>query len=66
MRNISANAKVSEEGEREGAGCTPRTGAEISLQPVVKPTVSQAVPLQPVEGHGAGCVRFHTRAGRCA
>ncbi|GAB0195015.1 acid sphingomyelinase-like phosphodiesterase 3b [Grus japonensis] len=45
VRN-SADAKVSEGG---GAGGAPGTGAEIPLQPVVKTTVKQAVPLQPME-----------------
>ncbi|PKU47448.1 protein pxr1-like [Limosa lapponica baueri] len=44
-RNNSADTNVSEEGGGEGA---PDAGAEIPLQPLV----SQAVPLQPMEGNG--------------
>jgi len=47
-RNNSADTKVSEEGEGGGA---PGTGAEISLQPVEKIMVRQAVLLQPMEIH---------------
>jgi len=46
-RNNTADTKVTEEG---GAGGAP--GAEISLQPLVKIVVRQAVPLQPMEVHG--------------
>ncbi|GAB0178615.1 epimerase family protein SDR39U1 [Grus japonensis] len=45
VRN-SADTKVSADG---GGGGAPGTGAEIPLQPVVKTTVKQAVPLQPME-----------------
>ena len=48
-RNSSADTEVSEEG---GGGGAPGTGAEIPLQPMVKPMVKQAVPLQPMEVHG--------------
>jgi len=48
-RNNSGDTKVSEEG---GGGGAPGTGVEIPLQPVVKTTVRQAVPLQPMEVHG--------------
>ncbi|PKU41186.1 hypothetical protein llap_8507 [Limosa lapponica baueri] len=41
-----ADTKVSEEG---GGGGASGTGAEISLQPVVKTIVRQVVPLQPME-----------------
>ncbi|CAM9274818.1 unnamed protein product [Bubo scandiacus] len=67
-RNNSADTKVSEEG---GGGGAPGTRAEIPLQPVVKTTVRQAVPLHPwrltVEqnppaAHGGP----HTGAGGCA
>ena len=39
MRNNSADTKIS-----EGGGGVPRAGAEIPLQPLVQPMVSQAVP----------------------
>jgi len=48
-RNNSAATKVSKEG---GAGGTPGSRAEISLQPVEKTMVSQTVPLQSMEVHG--------------
>ncbi|KAK4827692.1 hypothetical protein QYF61_020826 [Mycteria americana] len=48
-RNNSADTKVSEEGEGEGA---PGAGAEIPLQPVEKTMVRQVVRLQPMEVHG--------------
>ncbi|PKU44061.1 protein pxr1-like [Limosa lapponica baueri] len=44
--NNSADTKVSEEGEGRGV---PGAGAEISLQPMVKTMVGQAVTLQPME-----------------
>jgi len=47
-RNNSADTKVYEEG---GAGGGPGTRAEIPLQPMEKTTVSQNVPLQPMEVH---------------
>ena len=49
-RNNSADTKVSEEG---GGGGAPGARAEIPLQPMVKTTARQAVPLQTVEVHGA-------------
>ncbi|PKU37917.1 protein pxr1-like [Limosa lapponica baueri] len=48
-RNGPADTKVSGEG---GGGSAPGAGAEISLQPVVKTLVRQAVPLQPLQVHG--------------
>ncbi|NXL08435.1 RETR1 regulator, partial [Mesembrinibis cayennensis] len=48
-RNNPADTKVSEEG---GGGGAPGARAEISLQPMVKTMVRQAVPLQPMEVHG--------------
>ena len=48
-RSNSADTKVSEEG---GAGGAPGIRAEIPLQPLVQPTVRQAVPLQPTEVNG--------------
>jgi len=48
-RNNSAETKVIEEGE---GGCAPGAGTEIPLQPVVKTTVRQAIPFQPIEVHG--------------
>ncbi|PKU37044.1 hypothetical protein llap_12649 [Limosa lapponica baueri] len=45
-RKNSAATKISEEGEGGGA---PGARAEIPLQPVVKTTVTQLVPLQPME-----------------
>jgi len=48
-RNNSADTKVSAEG---GGGGAPGASAEIPLQPMVKTTVRQAVPLQPMEVHG--------------
>jgi len=45
-RNNSADTKVSEEG---GEGGALDARAEISLQPVEKTMVRQAVPLQPME-----------------
>lgn len=47
-RNSSADTNISAEGETEGA---PGAGAEIPLQPVVKPFRKAAVPLQPREIH---------------
>jgi len=53
-RNNSADAKPSEEG---GEGDSPGTTAEISLQPIEKTMVSQAVPLQHMDVHSR--VDFH-------
>ena len=39
--------------ETEGGGGAPGTGAEIPLQPTEETMVRQAVPLQPMEVHGA-------------
>jgi len=55
--NNSADTKVSKEGGGRGV---PGTGAEISLQPVVKTMVTQVVPLQSMEAHGGADV--HTAA----
>jgi len=49
VRNNSADTKVSEEG---GGGGAPAATAETPLQPVMKITVRQAVPLQPMEVQG--------------
>ena len=46
-RKSPSDTKVSEEGG--GGGGAPGTWAEIPLQPIVKTTVMQAVPLQSVE-----------------
>ncbi|KAK4832478.1 hypothetical protein QYF61_023525 [Mycteria americana] len=46
---ISNDTKVSEEG---GGGGAPGARAEIPLQPMVKPMVRQAVPLQSMEVNG--------------
>ncbi|PKU43597.1 hypothetical protein llap_6094 [Limosa lapponica baueri] len=46
---FTADTKVSEEG---GGGGAPGTGAETSLQPVVRTMVRQAIPLQSTEVHG--------------
>jgi len=43
-----ADTKVSEEG---GGGGAPGTEADIPLRPMVKATVRQAEPLQPMEVH---------------
>ncbi|PKU46660.1 protein pxr1-like [Limosa lapponica baueri] len=66
-RNNSADAKVSEEGGGEGA---PRARTEIHLQPVVKTTVRQAAPLQPMEVNGGADTHLQpmedcVRAGGC-
>jgi len=51
-RNNSADTKVNDEEGGEGA---PGAGAQIHLQPMVKTTVKQIVPLHPMEVHsGAG------------
>ena len=54
-RNNSADTKVREEG---GGGGAPGAGAEIPLRPVVKTMVRQAVPLQPMEVHGAADIHL--------
>ncbi|PKU47132.1 protein pxr1-like [Limosa lapponica baueri] len=67
-RNNSADTEVGEEG---GGGGPPGIGAEISLQPVVKTMVRQAVPLQPMEVNSGSDIypaahgRPHARAGGC-
>ena len=54
-RNAPADTKVSEEGE---GGVAPGTRAEVPLQPMVKATVRQAVPLQPMEVHGGADIHL--------
>ncbi|GAB0181351.1 hypothetical protein GRJ2_000600400 [Grus japonensis] len=51
-RNNAADTKVSAEGRGGNAG------AEISLQPVKKTMVRQAVPLQPMEVHGGADIHL--------
>ena len=54
-RNNSADTEVGEEG---GGGGAPGTRAEIPLQPMVKPTVKQAVPLQAMEVNGGADIHL--------
>ena len=54
-RNNSADTKDSEEG---GGGGGPGARAEISLQPMVKTMVRQAVPLQPMEVNGGADIHL--------
>ncbi|GAB0205881.1 acid sphingomyelinase-like phosphodiesterase 3b [Grus japonensis] len=54
-RNNPADTKVSAEG---GGGRAPGTRAEIPLQPLEKTMVRQAVPLQPMEGHGGADIHL--------
>ena len=54
-RNNPEDTKVSEE---RGGGDAPGTRAEIPLQPVVKTTVRQAVPLQSREVHGGADIHL--------
>ena len=53
--NNSAGTEVSEEG---GGGGGPGTGAEISLQPMERTTVRQAVPPQPMEVVGGADIHL--------
>ena len=55
VSNNSADTKVSEEG---GGGGAPGAGVEMPLQPVVKPMVRQAVPLQPMDVHGGADIHL--------
>lgn len=48
-RSNSADTLLSEKG---GGGGAQGVRAEVPLQPMVQTLVSQAVPLQPTEGHG--------------
>jgi len=54
-RSSPADAKVS---EGEGGGA-PGARAAIPLQPVMKTTVRQAVPLQPMEVRGGADIHLH-------
>ena len=54
-KNSFADTKVSKEG---GGGGAPGTGTEIPLQLMVKMTVRQAVPLQPMEVHGGADIHL--------
>ncbi|KAK4818651.1 hypothetical protein QYF61_016700 [Mycteria americana] len=55
LSSCEMNSKVSEEG---GGGGAPGAGAEIPLQPMVKTTVRQAVPLQPMEVNGGADIHL--------
>ena len=54
-RNNSANTKVSEEGGEE---VLQEPEQRFALQPMEKPIVRQAVPLQPLEVHGGADIHL--------
>ena len=58
QRNNSADTKVSEEG---GGGGAPGTGAGISVQPLEKIMMRQAVPLLPTELSGGADIHLQPK-----
>jgi len=49
---VAAETKTDTKASEGGGGGAPGTRAEVPLQPMMKTTVRQFVPLKPMEGHG--------------